>query len=185
MLMVFKMVSPNVRVISVGRAGGTPWPRRRCRGVQYDDTGSLGATAVAGMPWARGPESYLYYTLWEEVARFRRGFIFRGFSKNLTVQPGGRTAFLSLAWTSATLTFGLPGHIILFQSIQEIWYIDFGVLALISSKTIWRCLIYEKSYIKRPAFSIYGVQEYMIFSKSANFIWFFSHFHWNTHNDVY
>ena len=81
MLMVFKILSPNVKVICVGREG------RRCRDIQHDHDGCMAAggharagalyLAQGGKPLARGPESSLYYTLWVKVARFGRGFIFQ------------------------------------------------------------------------------------------------------------
>ena len=105
MLMVFKMVSPNVRVISVGhgpplsRHTARPW-RMHGGGRTREGRGTI--PGPGGEPWARGPESYLYYTLWEKVARFGWGFIFQasrvgewGAASNSPSQPRG-------GWTVTT-----------------------------------------------------------------------------------
>ena len=44
------------------------------RALEGRGAGALYLTR-GGKPRARGPESYLYYTLWEKVARFGMGFI--------------------------------------------------------------------------------------------------------------
>ena len=70
MLMVFKILSPNVKVIYVGR--GPPLSRHTARLWRMHGGGR-----------ARGPESYLYYTLWVKVARFGTGFICEGLGWDL------------------------------------------------------------------------------------------------------
>ena len=64
---------------------------RRCRDIQHDHDGCMAAggharalyLARGGKPRARGPESYLYYTLWVKVARFGMGFICGGLGWDL------------------------------------------------------------------------------------------------------
>ena len=93
MLMVFKILSPNMKVICVGRgpplSRHTAQPWRMHGGGRAREGRGAGALYLAqgGKPRARGPESYLYYTLWEKVARFGRGFICGG-SNFVSVQPG-------------------------------------------------------------------------------------------------
>ena len=89
MLMVFKILSPNVKVICVGR--GPPLSRHTARlwrmhgGGRAREGRGAGALYLAqgGKPRARGPESYLYYTLWVKVARFGMGFICGGLGWDL------------------------------------------------------------------------------------------------------